>query len=275
MPIPFEDELFRALADCTRAAGDVALGFFNTNQKTSAGIEYKAGNSPVTQADKLANDYLHAHLRALIPGAAWLSEETLDSPARLSADQIFIIDPIDGTRAFIAGDPRWAVSVALVRGGVPEMAVLHAPALGETFTAVRGHGAWLNNARIAVKANSRLAGGRIAGPKPFGDALHHSGLVFELVPKIPSLALRFADVAAGRLDAAFASENAHEWDIAAADLILHEAGGLLGDIDAKALRYNQPILNHGMLFAGSQPIVADLAGMARNIRSGWPGHQNI
>ena len=260
-----DDNLFFAIADCARAAGDIALGFFNAGAETSAAVEYKAGNSPVTLADRLVDDYLRQHLGALIPSAAWLSEETADSPARLKAAQIFIVDPIDGTRAFMSGDARWAVSVALVRDGLPEMAVLHAPALGDTFSAVRGHGAWRNNAMIATKPEACLRGGRIAGPKSFADQLRHHGLAFELVPKIPSLALRFANVAAGDLDAAFASQNAHEWDIAAADLILHEAGGVLLDIHGQALRYNQPHIAHGMLFAGARPVAAEFAAMAKKM----------
>ena len=263
MPAAFDDELFRALADCTRAAGDIALGFFEPGQHTSASIEYKSGNSPVTIADKQADDFLRQHLGALVPDAAWLSEETADSPARLQAERVFIVDPIDGTRAFISGDPRWAVSVALVERGLPVMAVLHAPALGETFTAVRGHGAWLNNAMIRSSPRPKLAGGRIAGPKPFADRLNRQGLQFELVPKIPSLALRFADVAAGRLDAAFASENAHEWDIAAADLILQEAGAHLLDRDGRDLVYNRPNLQHGMLFAAPLALASEFMTWAR------------
>ncbi len=263
MPALFDDELFRAIAAFTRAAGDIALGFFEAGQQTSASIEYKAGNSPVTLADKRADDFLRQHLGALLPWAGWLSEETADSSARLSAERVFIVDPIDGTRAFISGDPRWAVSVALVERGVPVMAVLHAPALGETFTAVRGHGAWLNNAMIRSSPRAKLAGGRIAGPKPFADRLHQHGLRFEPVPKIPSLALRFAEVAAGRLDAAFASTNSHEWDIAAADLILHEAGASLLDRDGAVLAYNRPSPQHGMLFAAPAALAGGFAALAR------------
>ena len=246
---PFDDDLFRRICDLTREAGRLALSFFNPGERTSAGISYKQGNSPVTVADKAADDFLRRNLGGLMPHAAWLSEETIDAPARLNAEWIFIVDPIDGTRAFISGDARWAVSVALVHKGSPQMAVLHAPALGHTYTALRGNGAWRNDAMISARKPSRVDGGAVAGPKPFADRLQQTGTMVNLVPKIPSLALRFAAVAAGELDAAFASADAHEWDIAAADLILHEAGACLVDANGNGLRYNRSDLRHGPLFA--------------------------
>ena len=251
--MPFDDQLFAALHDAARAAGDLALGYFRPGLATSAAVEMKAGDSPVTIADRQADALLASRLGALAPDAAWLSEETADTPARLRHSRLFIVDPIDGTRGFIAGDPRWTVSIALVEHGRPVMAVLHAPALGETYGAAAGRGAWLNNARLRVSPQAALEGGKVAGPKPLAAALRARGHSFELAEKIPSLAYRIALVADGRL--ALASDKAHEWDIAAADLIVEEAGAALVDDEGRPLRYNKANLQHGNLTAAALPIL--------------------
>lgn len=260
MTTPFDDRTFAALHDAAREAGDLALAYFRPGLHTHAAVEMKAGNSPVTEADKRADALLAARLLPLLPDAAWLSEETADTPARLAHARVFVVDPIDGTRGFIAGDPRWTVSVALVEDGRPVMAVVHAPALGETYGAARGRGAWLNNAEIVCSSRTTLAGACVAGPKPMADKLAAAGHAFELAGKIPSLAYRIALVADGRLDVALASTHAHEWDIAAADLIVAEAGGALVDAGGLLLRYNKPDPTHGPLFAAPLALLGLLAG---------------
>ena len=129
------------------------------------------------------------------------------------------------------------------------LGVLHLPALLETYTAAAGGGAWLGGAPIAASARTGLAGARIAGPRPLLDALRRQGLDFEAEPKVPSLAYRFARVASGSLDAAVASTDAHDWDIAAADLILREAGGAITDLQGRVPIYNAPSPRHGVLVA--------------------------
>ena len=257
---PFDDRTFAALHDAAREAGDLALAYFRPGLHTNAAVEMKAGNSPVTEADKAANALLAMRLLALLPDAAWLSEETADTPVRLAHRRVLVVDPIDGTRAFIAGDPRWTVSVALVENGRPVMGVVHAPALGETYGAAAGRGAWLNNIRIASSSRTNLASGRVAGPKPMADRLAAKGHVFEMAEKIPSLAYRIANVADGRLDVALAAADAHEWDIAAADLIVQEAGAALLDEEGRILRYNKPDLKQGPLIAAPLALLALLAG---------------
>lgn len=263
MTLPFDDRIFAALHDAARAAGEQALGFFRPGERTSADVATKAGGSPVTEADHAANDVLRRRLTALLPDAGWLSEETADTPDRLSRARVFIVDPIDGTRGFVAGDPRWTISVALVEEGEPVMAVLHAPALGETFAAARGRGAWLNNRLIA--AGSLESGGRVAGPKPMAERLRRAGYQFELAAKIPSLAYRIALCADGRLGIGFASADSHEWDLAAADLILREAGGALWDARWRPLRYNQPDLSRGALMAGPKALLQRIAAEKVNV----------
>jgi myo-inositol-1(or 4)-monophosphatase len=134
--------LFASVTEAARMAGEMALGFFRPGERTSAAVESKEGGSPVTEADKLVDRFLKQRLGELAPQAGWLSEETPDTADRLTRRTVFVVDPIDGTRAFVAGDRRWAVSIALVAEGRPEFGIVHLPALAETFIGVRGRGAW-------------------------------------------------------------------------------------------------------------------------------------
>ena len=250
--------LLPAMVAAARRAGETAMGWFRLGERTSAGVETKAGGSPVTEADHAADALLKAALRPLDPAAGWLSEETADTPERLSCTRLFIVDPIDGTRAFMAGDPRWAVCVALVEAGLPQIGVLHLPALGQTFTAVAGGGAALNGGPIRVSEAPSLAGARFAGPLPLLERFARTGEAITPQDKVPSLAYRIALVASGEIEVGLASTNAHDWDIAAADLIVHEAGGFLGDSSGRRPIYNQPSPKHGILAAAPARFRADI-----------------
>jgi myo-inositol-1(or 4)-monophosphatase len=232
-----------------QAAGKIALPFFCEGAKTTAAIETKDGGSPVTEADLLADAYLRKILMAALPGAAWLSEESADDPVRLTHQDVLIVDPIDGTRGFITGDPRWTVCVALVRNGEPVAGVVHAPALGETFSAAKGGGAWLNGRRLTVSTQAAISGAKMAGPRALLEATGADSNLVTWHSKIPSLAYRMALVASGGIDAAFASANAHDWDIAAVDLIVREAGGVFSTLDGVAPLYNLASPVHAALAA--------------------------
>ncbi len=273
----FADEaaLLTSLMAITQAAGDQALPFFKSGAQTHAEINLKEGGSPVTQADLLLDGFLREHLVAAVPQAGWLSEESIDNPERLARSLIFVVDPIDGTKAFIRGDPRWSVSVALVEDGRTRLAVLHLPALGQTFTARRGFGAHLHQtaaqpASVRVSGQTSLTGSKITGPKRLLDQLRQSGLDFAAKPNVPSLAYRIALVANGEVDLALAAENAHDWDIAASHLILAEAGGRLVSPDGREPLYNTEIPRHGVLLAAPQDLVDPLSQLvlhsSKNVR---------
>lgn len=244
-----DDDLLNLMQGAAVEAGALALAYFSAGAATNARIDWKAGGSPVSEADYAVDVFLRERLCALLPEAGWLSEETADSPDRLDREQVFIVDPIDGTRAFIKGDPRWAISIALVRRGRPELAVLHLPALEDMFTASLGAGARLNGAPISASVRAGLEGSAIAGPPKLMEDLARGGLAFAPQPRVPSLAYRLALVACGRVEAAIASTNAWDWDIAAADLIVAEAGGLLTDLAQCRPAYNSRIPRHGVLGA--------------------------
>ena len=239
-----------ALVEAARLAGEIAMRDFRVGEQTVAAIDYKRGGSPVTAADLAVDQFLKTRLCAQIPDAGWLSEETADNPARLEQSTLLVVDPIDGTRAFVAGDPRWTVSVALIVDNRAVAGVVHAPALHETFAASIGGGATLNGAPVAASMRRELDGARLAGPRPLIARLAESSsseLLSE--PKIPSLAYRLARVASGSLDGAFAAADSHDWDIAAADILLSEADARLTDAEGGMLSYNNAATRRGVLAA--------------------------
>lgn len=220
--------------------------------------------SPVSEADIAVNDLLRTRLAALTPGAGWLSEETEDDRTQRDKPLAWIVDPIDGTRAYISGRTDWTISVALVEDGRPSVAALYAPVTEEMFLAVRGQGATLNGALMRVQDEDTLTGAKLAGPKRYLDRLER--ITPSILPqtKVHSLALRIARVAHGDFDAAFASGGSHDWDLAAADLLVHEAGGLLTDLSGRSLRYNRPHVVHGALVAAGPARHGTLIALVRD-----------
>ncbi len=252
------------ITDAARRAGEIALRDFRLGEATSAQVHAKHGGSPVTAADLAVDRYLSERLRAAFPEAGWLSEETADDSARLDKASLLVVDPIDGTRAFLAGDPRWTVSIALVLEGRPIAGVVHAPALGETYAAALGGGATLDGAPIRASARPALDRALVGGPKSMIAALAEAaGVEFAAAPRIPSLALRLARVAGGALDIGLASANSHDWDVAAADIVLGEAGARLTDAHGQFLRYNTHKTHHGALLACGANLAPALVAAAR------------
>jgi myo-inositol-1(or 4)-monophosphatase len=246
------------LAAAAREAGEMALAWFRPGAKTSAAVQAKAGGSPVTEADLAADAFLKRRLGAAFPDAGWLSEETADGSDRLGRRALIIVDPIDGTRAFVDGDPRWTVSAALIVDGRPIAGVVHAPALEETYAAARGAGALLNGRRLAFAAGERVRY-KVAGPKPILNAMAASlGVAMDIVPFVPSLAYRMCLAASGALDFAVSAVNSHDWDIAAADLLLEEAGGRLVEASGERLQYNRTRIRRGALLGAPDALAPQL-----------------
>jgi myo-inositol-1(or 4)-monophosphatase len=250
------------LAASVREAGALALSMFGTPLKNWT----KGASSPVSEADIAVDKLLREQLRDAGPHIGWLSEESADDPARLDCRMVWIVDPIDGTRGYIAGLPDWTVSAALVDNGRPIAACLFAPVTDEFFAAVAGKGATCNGKPIAVAAGAELTHMRVAGPKNFLERLAAMATPLTIVPRIHSLALRLARVAQGTIDAAVAGGNSHDWDLAAADLLVHEAGGALTRFDGTPLTYNRAVPQHGMLVAAGVPRHAVLIEVFRDPR---------
>lgn len=220
-----------------REAGEVAVQMLQAGVKTWS----KAGGSPVTEADMKVDSLLKARLSAARPDYGWLSEETADDPSRLSQRRLFVVDPIDGTVAFMKGRPWWAVSIAVVEDGRPVAGIVHAPALNETFTAVRGQGARLNGEAITASDTADLDDCAMLGDaQMFFDPRWPRPWPPMRVETRNSIAYRMCLVADGRFDAAVALSGKSEWDLAAADLICAEASAVCTDHKGRAYAYNRP-----------------------------------
>jgi myo-inositol-1(or 4)-monophosphatase len=244
------------LTAAVREAGALAMKYFGGELKSWV----KHGDSPVCEADIAVNDLLQTRLLTSVADG-WLSEESENDPTRLGRPRVWVVDPIDGTRAYLAGRTDWSISVALVEGGRPTVAALYAPASEQLFVAVLGQGANCNGVPIAATAGAGLDNLRCAGPKRTLDPIAARRPDIVVVPRIHSLALRLVRVAQGELDAALAGPDSHDWDIAAADLLVHEAQGLMTSLDGEPLTYNRPNPVHGVLVAAGRerhPAVIDL-----------------
>lgn len=247
--------LLPALRETIREAAELALPFYRAGAQTTARVWSKAGGSPVTEADVAVDTFLKIRLSTLLPEAAWLSEETSDDAVRLGNDLVWIVDPIDGTRAFLSGHPDWSIAVGLLVAGEPIVGFVHAPVADRFYEAVAGDGATCNGQAIAVSSRAGLDGARVTGPKPMIERLARGGTrdgarpALVPVDRVPSLALRIARVAEGAIDVGLVSSDARDWDLAAADLILREAGGAVSDLDGQAAIYNRPDPVHGELIA--------------------------
>jgi myo-inositol-1(or 4)-monophosphatase len=225
------------IRDAVLDAGRLALA----EREAGLKIWSKSGGSPVTSADMAVDRLLRDALLGARPDYGWLSEETADGPGRLTRRRVFVVDPIDGTVAYMKGKPWWCIPVAVVEDGRPVAAVIHAPALGETFAATLGGGATLNDSAISasdtadlddasVLADARLMEGP-HWPEPW-PAMH-----FE---KRNAIAYRMALVAAGAFDAAIALSPKWDWDVCAGALIVEEAGGKVSDHHGSPWRFNRP-----------------------------------
>jgi len=218
-----------------RSAAEVALKYW----KTDMSVESKEGGSPVSEADYAVDDHLREILTAARPDYGWLSEESEDSLSRLSRETVFIVDPIDGTRAYVDGQPTWAISIAVVRNRRPVAGVVHMPARGKCYTAVKDGGARLNGMAVMAGKREHPEGATVLGA---GSTLDPR--MWAKKPPLlyrhwrPSLAYRFCLVAEGRFDAVLTLKDAWEWDIAAGVLIAQEAGVTVTD-----RKGNPPLLN--------------------------------
>jgi len=245
-PTAAEDlELLRSSAV---TAGIIASGYFRKDVKTWT----KGFDSPVSEADIVVDKYLRAALEAARPGYGWLSEESVDEPARLDCKRVFVVDPIDGTRGFIKGVDSWCVCIAVVEDGIAIAGVVYAPVRDEMYEASTGGGARLNGRPILRRRPPDRHAPLIPAPGAVHHELQEAGLDYIRGPHYPSLAYRLVQVATGHLDATVARRGSNDWDIAAAAVILGEAGVDFADVCEEALRFNKADVRHGALAASAE-----------------------
>jgi len=235
------------IADAALEAGRLALEL----REKGLQVWYKEGVSPVTNGDLAVDALLKTRLLQARPDYGWLSEESADDPARLAAQRVFMVDPIDGTSAYMKDSPWFVISIAVVEAGRPIAAALYAPAPAELYTAEAGGGAQRNEEPIRPSSADTLAGCRMAGDlKLFAQPVWTEPWPQMSVERRNAIAYRMALVGAGDFDAAVSRGWKHDWDLAAGDLIAREAGAEVTNTAGRALTFNTPSAkNLGMICA--------------------------
>jgi myo-inositol-1(or 4)-monophosphatase len=242
------------LTSAIRQAGRLAMDL----ARKGFDVQMKHDRSPVTTADLEVNRVLHEMQEAYFPDDGWLSEESPDNPARLGMARVWIVDPIDGTKAFVNGLPEYCISVGLVEAGMPVLGAIFNPSTDELFTATVGQGLRLNGqlVRPAVPVDERsqvlvnhweYRGGRWADL---------DGRV-QCRPML-SVAHALALVAAGRIQGALTIEPENEWDLAAGVLLVQESGGTIADGEGRPFIFNQATPRFRGVIAVSATAGADL-----------------
>lgn len=218
-------------------AGGVILNYYKADYE----IQEKGYHNPVTTADHAADSRLKEILTEARPDYGWLSEETVDSPDRLGRKRVWVVDPLDGTKEFIEGVPQFVVSVALVENSYPIVGVLYNPVSGETFTAAKGEGAFLNGEPITCLTKENVGdmvilNSRSETRRGLWDS--YAGTFGEL-KAIGSVAYKLGLTAAGKADIFASLRPKNEWDICAGNCIINEAGGKLIDLKGNRVIFNQ------------------------------------
>ncbi len=254
-PAALDEDLSGLLPAVVTAAVDAGAVIQQCRGDGSA--TQKLDGSVLTAADRAADTLLKARLLGLRP-VGWLSEETADSPNRLTARELWIVDPLDGTKEFVQGLPEYTVAIALVRDGRPVLGVVHNPATGDTWSAMRGAGACDGTGRrLSVAAGRGLLASRteirLGEFEPFAADWD--------VQPLGSIQYKLARIADGSAALTFSRGPKHEWDVCAGALLIEEAGGLVPDLFGEPLRYNQSFPKHPGVLAGHPESVAAARGL--------------
>ena len=234
--------LFAAVRD----AGVMGLELSRQNVRNWA----KPDGSTVTEADLKIDAFLKSRLHDTRPDYGWLSEESVDTPDRLSRKRLWIVDPIDGTNSFVNGTDGWCIGAALIEDGQPILAALYQPKADLFYAAALGHGAYCNEVLIKPNDGPSFAGATLLGT---GRALKVlDGVKAAASPNIPLL-LRLAHVACGKADIALSLGMRNDWDLAAGDLLVQESGGVITQATGAKMIYNLAIpKQNGLLAAGKK-----------------------
>ncbi len=238
------------LCASVREAGELSLRYFRSKPRS---WEKRPGD-PVSEADIAIDELLRKRLYQDEGCDGWLSEESVDNSKRLAARRVWIVDPIDGTRPFLLGRPEFAICAGLTIDGRPSLAAVFNPATGEFFDAVKGGGARCNGNAIRVSNCSKIEGSRIScNQETLSQYMSDQQLQTIKLIKLGSIAYRLALVASGRHDACVSLHGKCDWDMAAAELLVTEAGGHVTIPDGELIHYNCSTPYHpGVIAAGPQ-----------------------
>jgi len=269
LPVPESDLVsdLVLLEEAVREAGHIARRFFGGEYKRWR----KEKGSPVTEADLAVDEFLTNRLRGARANYGWLSEETEDDESRLTQAFTFVVDPIDGTIAFVRGKPHFTICAGIVSEGRPIAGVVYNPITDECFRAGSGLGASCNGNPVHVGSRQDVEGCRMLGDKAMFEHPAWSN-----APNIPwppmeiesrnSIAFRLALVAGGTFDAMMALSAKHDWDLAAAEIIVLEAGGAVTTHTGETLKYNRPTAVQPSVVAAAPALHANLLARVRHIK---------
>ena len=249
------------------AALDAARAVFARFTPGAIETEYKIGHDPVTEADRAVDAVLRQNL--LRDGEGWLSEETVDNPARLDKQRVWVVDPLDGTREFVKGIPEFCVSIGFVENGKPVAGGIYNPATNETFLGAIDTGVLYNGKPARPSQRTTLEGALILASR--SEVKRGEWKQFENGPfkvqAMGSVAYKLALVSAGLADITFTLTPKNEWDVAAGAALVESAGGFVSTLEKTSLTANRrdPLLS-GLLASG--PFLKDevLALVEPNIR---------
>ncbi|MBN8649688.1 MAG: 3'(2'),5'-bisphosphate nucleotidase CysQ [Caulobacterales bacterium] len=242
--------------------GDMVMTYFN---KPIEVIE-KSPNNPVTEADYKADELLQTILKVQRPEYGWLSEETKDDGSRFENSKIWMVDPIDGTRAFIKGLPHFTISIALIENGDAVLGVIYNPATGEMFNAAKNNGAYKNNKPILSSNSSQLSGAKMLGDKNmFSSKSWPTQWPEMIIEQRNSIAYRMALVASGEFDAAIATAPKNYWDVAAGTIILKEANGKITDHKGQEFHFDRNLPLQKSLVASNLNLHTELLSRLSHI----------
>lgn len=250
------DDLAR-IAEAMEQAGELLADF----SRRDLDIEQKEPGHPVTEADRAADDLL----RRLLPraGEGWLSEETVDDRARLDCHRVWVVDPLDGTKEFIAGIPEWSVSIALVEGGVPVAGGIYNPVAGDRMLGAVGLGVTHNGEPAGLTGRTAVDGARVLASRSEirrGEWQRWREAGCDVVAT-GSVAYKLALVAVGQADATWTLTPKSAWDVAAGAALILAAGGEVRLPDGRVPRFNEPDpLLPGFVGAGPE-LVAELTAL--------------
>lgn len=234
------------LFDAVHQAGSLAMTMLRQDVRRWS----KPDGTPVTEADIKVDALLAGMLCARRPTYGWLSEESPGDQTRTSRDYCWIVDPIDGTRAFSLGRSQWCVAAALVFRGRPVLSAVYQPVPELFYAAILGDGAKLNGKAIMAEDGASLADAKVIGNRKSISPLLVDGISADQSGDLPLL-LRLAHVASGQVAAAVSVGPKNDWDLAAGDLLVHEAGGLVTDLDGSAFKLNRQFTwQNGMVAGG-------------------------
>ena len=249
-PSFIEDESRKAILE----AGKIAKRL-----KKNISVKYKSKNQPVTNADVTIDNFLKIFFEEKTPDYGWVSEESEDNKSRYNSDLFWCLDPIDGTRSYINGKPEYTISLALIKKNIPVLGIVLNPETDELFFAIKNKGAYCNENRINVRNKQNLSSSicaisssEVAKIEEY-DCFHKENII-----KMGSIAYKIALVAKGKIDIAMSFTKKNDWDIAASQLILEEAGGVLKNILGKNMIYNSPYMKIDSVIAGNYKLVNKL-----------------